>query len=257
MTSLSQPLINSRDISAYEIAYTDSNFEVVQAHYRKRMLLDLLHKLKPKRILEIGCGLQTLAIDYVDADYFCVVEPGHQFYEKAQQDTKSLPKVRVVQGLIEEVFAKIDDGYDLILLSGLLHEVPDAYKLMQVCFELCHANTVLHINVPNANSLHRLLAVEMGLISHTHEQSKLQKTLQQPRIFDLNSLEQLAKITGFSVLEQGSYFVKPFTHAQMHALQTSGFLSTAMLDGLFHLTKHLPNAGSEIYLNLKKSNAGQ
>jgi len=242
-----------RDISAYEMAYANSNFEAVQAHYRKRLLLDLLHKLQPKRILEIGCGLKTLAIDYADAEIFCIVEPSDKFVKKAKQDTKHLPQVNIVQGLIEEVYAQISDDYDLILLSGLLHEVPDAQQLMQTCFDLCTANTVIHINVPNAQSLHRLLGLEMGLIASTHEQSTLQKTLQQPRIFDLTSLNQLALRSGFDVLEQGSYFVKPFTHAQMSQLQQIGFLTESILDGLWNLTKHLPNAGSEIYINLKQS----
>lgn len=253
MTTLNQPLINSRDISAYEMAYADSSFEVVQAHYRKRLLLDLLHELKPKRVLEIGCGLQTLAIDCPDVEYFCIVEPGDQFIKKAKEDTKNLPQVHVVQGLIEEVSEQISDDYDLILLSGLLHEVSDAQKLMQTCFDLCIDNTILHINVPNADSLHRLLGLEMGLIASTDEQSNLQKTLQQPRIFDLISLSQLAVNSGFKVETQGSYFIKLFTHAQMHQLQKSGFLTNKMLDGFWNLTKHLPNAGSEIYINLKKS----
>jgi hypothetical protein len=107
------------------------------------------------------------------------------------------------------------------------------------------------MNVPNAHSLHRLLALEMGLIASPFELSAQQKTLQQHSTFDLPALARLAKEAGFSVLESDSYFIKPFTHAQMEALRRSGFLTDAMLEGFHGLARHLPGLGSEIYLNAR------
>ena len=56
---------------------------------------------------------------------------------------------------------------------------------------------------------------------------------------------------GFKVIEQGSFFVKLFTHAQMASLQASGVVTDAMLDGLYQLSKHFPEHGSEIYMNIQ------
>ena len=53
------------------------------------------------------------------------------------------------------------------------------------------------------------------------------------------------------MIGQGSYFIKPFAHAQMQQLQDIGMLDERMLDGLMGLEKHLPGLGSEIYLNLR------
>jgi hypothetical protein len=98
--------------------------------------------------------------------------------------------------------------------------------------------------------MHRLLAVEMELISEVYTPSELQQTFNQPRIFDLTQLQALAEGVGFKVAESGSFFMKPFTHGQMMSLVESGFMSEKMLDGLWRLTKYFPDAGSEIYVNL-------
>jgi len=140
----------------------------------------------------------------------------------------------------------------LILLSSLLHEVPDVEALMLSAKALCSPRTLVHVNVPNAKSMHRLLALEMGLIDTLYAPSELQKTFKQPRIFDLQSLKTLADLTGFTVVSEGSFFMKPFTHAQMHTLAQTGFANQAMLDGLWALTKHFPENGSEIYINLQR-----
>ena len=241
-----------QEIEAYQSAYSASNFEVIQAQYRKRLLLELLETHQPKRILEVGCGWDTIANSWQGFEHVCIVEPGSAFAEKARQDTAHNSKVSVVQHFLEEATEQLQGDYDLILLSSLLHEVPDAEALMLSAKALCSAHTLVHVNVPNAKSMHRLLALEMGLIDTLYAPSELQKTFKQPRIFDLQSLKTLADLTGFAVVSEGSFFMKPFTHAQMHTLAQTGFANHAMLDGLWALTKHFPENGSEIYINLQR-----
>jgi hypothetical protein len=48
---------------------------------------------------------------------------------------------------------------------------------------LCSANTLVHVNVPNAKSMHRLLALEMGLIDTLYAPSELQKNIQATAYF--------------------------------------------------------------------------
>jgi hypothetical protein len=90
----------------------------------------------------------------------------------------------------------------------------------------------------------------MDLIDNLQTMSDRQQALQQQRTFDMESLVSLCEQCGFKVNEQGSYFIKPFTHSQMSGLQSSGLLEERMLDGLYRLERHLPGLGSEIYVNL-------
>lgn len=239
-------------IAEYEQAYSASDFEVIQARYRKKLLLELLERQQPKHLLEVGCGWDTIANHWPGFEQLTIVEPGAQFAAKARKDTAHLSGVTVVEQFMEDAVAQCQQHtYDLILVSSLLHEVPDPAAILSAAKALCTPDTLVHVNVPNANSMHRLLAMEMGLIADPYAQSELQKSFRQPRIFDLAQLVALAESVGFQVASKGSFFVKPFTHGQMQKLVDQGLMTTAMLDGLWGLAAHFPEHGSEIYVNLK------
>ncbi len=242
----------TRDIAAYEAAYESSDFEVVQAEMRKRIVVGLIERIGARRILEIGCGADAIFNHLTDFDSCVVVEPGSRFADKARSDASGDSRVNIVQGLLEDVSDQlVSRAFDLILVSGLLHELPRPEGILRAVRPLCSASTVVHVNVPNARSLHRLLALEMGLISNPAETSERQKRLQQAHTFDLAGLRSLCEREGFKEFDSGSYFIKPFAHAQMAQLQSMGFLDERMLDGLFGLEKHLPGLGSEIFINMR------
>lgn len=243
-----------RDLADYQRAYAASDFEPVQARLRKRQLLATLDAWRPRRILEVGCGSDPLFAHWTNFDRFVVVEPGTGFAREAMAAARGDARVQVVQATMEEVApALAGECFDAIIASGLLHEVPDALALLRALAAHCSTETRVHVNVPNARSLHRLLALEMGLIGDLFDCSDNQRRLQQPRTFDLDRLAALCHDAGFDLIGKGSYFVKPFTHAQMSQLQGIGLMSERMLDGLWGLEKHLPGLGSEIYVDLQLS----
>jgi 2-polyprenyl-3-methyl-5-hydroxy-6-metoxy-1,4-benzoquinol methylase len=241
-----------RDIASYERAYATLDFEPVQARMRKRKLLEVLGAWQPRRLLEIGCGDDALFNHWRDFERYCVVEPGAAFARRAQEHAAGDARVRIVRAFMEEtVEALAGERFDCILLSGLLHEVPQCEPLLASVARLCTADTRVHVNVPNARSLHRLLAREMGLIGALQTLSPRQQALQQQRTFDLDGLAAVCEQAGFEVFERGSYFVKPFTHAQMAQLQDTGLLDERMLDGFYGLERELPGLGSEIFVHLR------
>jgi protein-L-isoaspartate O-methyltransferase len=243
----------TRDIAEYERAYRDSGFEAVQARFRKRLLLGLLERLRPERVLEVGCGLDSLANHWTAAARFVVVEPGKGFAQAARNDLADRADVEVIEAKIEDVEARALGPFDLILVSSLLHEAPDPGAILATLHGIADGGAVVHVNVPNANSFHRLLAVEMGLIQDATAMSDMQRKLQQQRVFTQQSLAALAKAQGFEVTEAGSYFVKPFTHDQMQRLQADGVMTPQMLEGLWGMARYMPDLGSEIFVNLRRA----
>lgn len=242
-----------RDLGRYERSYAALDFEPVQARMRKRKLLEVLAAWQPRRVLEVGCADDPLFNHYRHHDRFVVVEPGARFAQAACVQACRDERIVVVQAPIEDAVERLaGDAFDCILLSGLLHEVPSPERVLAAVARLCSSGTRLHVNVPNARSLHRLLALEMGLIGDLRELSPQQRSLQQARTFDIDSLEAVCRDAGFRVVERGSYFVKPFTHRQMAALQDAGVLNDAMLDGLYAVEKHLSGLGSEIFVHLER-----
>jgi hypothetical protein len=224
---------------------------------RKRKILEVLSRWRPQQVLEIGCADDAMFNHYGEFQRYYVIEPVPAFAALARKHAQQLPcggqRVRVVQALMEESVPALSvERFDCILLSGLLHEVTDVQSLMTAVVSMCQPHTQVHVNVPNARSLHRLLAQEMGLIVDLHALSEQQRTLQQQRTFDIDILCDLCGVHGFEVCERGSYFVKPFTHRQMAALQADGILDERMLAGLYGLEQYLPGLGSEIYVHLRR-----
>jgi hypothetical protein len=114
-----------------------------------------------------------------------------------------------------------------------------------------HQDTIVYINVPNAKSFHRLLALESGLIDSIYQKSNNQIKFQQSHTYDINTLEILVKKSGFSIIESGSYFIKPFTHNQMRKLLDCSIVDEKILDGLDRMIKYCPGLGSEIFVTCK------
>ena len=237
-----------RDLDKYQADYALHEFEQHQVRYRKRHTIECLRRYCPHQVLEVGCGLSPLFVDYAEFETMDVVEPSNVFFEFARVAAAGDQRIRLHAGTLEQHAQALSARpYDFILLSGLLHEVEFPDALLACVRELCSQDTVVHVNVPNAKSLHRLLALEMGLIETLDELSATQRRLQQHRTFDLTSLVSLICRAGFAVRQSGSFFVKPFTHSQMAHLQSTGLLTDQMLDGLYGLTAYLPEYGSEIF----------
>lgn len=238
-----------RDLVDYAAQYRALPFEPVQITYRRRLVLARVAAHAPRRLLEIGCGEAPLFTD-LPGVASVVIEPTAAFAAGARALATDRPDVVVVEDLAEQVDpASVGGSFDMVLLSCLLHEVPDPQALLAAAHRFCAPGGRLHVNVPSARSLHRLLAVAMGLIPDPAATSDTQRRMQQRGIYDAEGLEAELRAAGFVVRESGSLFVKPFTHAQMQHLVDDGFLTPQLLQGLDALAQRLPELGSEIWVD--------
>ena len=179
-----------------------------------------------------------------------IVEPAERFAALANEAAQRHAGITVVneflEDSIERVSAASEHGADVILCSSVLHEVDDDRAALETASRLLSRSGRLHVNVPNATSLHRRLARVMGLIGDEHELTARNRALDQYRLYDLDSLVGLLESTGFVVETTGGYFLKPFAHSQMERLD---FVSDEMLAGLYDLGAELPDLAAEIYVN--------
>jgi len=240
-----------RDLKDYSVNYLGP-FEAIQINFRRRKVLEIVEKLNPKNILEVSCGTDSIVnyINYNAFENFYIVEPIVEFLNVAI--TVKNHKIHTFNDILENVSALKHHTFDFIIVSGLLHEVVNPLSIMHTVHNLCSEKTIVHVNVPNANSIHRLIAKQAGLINSIYDKSETQKRLQQNHTFDFDSLLKLCQEAGFSCIEKGSIFIKPFTHFQMQQLVDLNIIENKVLEGLYNLTSILPEFGSEIYLNLKK-----
>ncbi len=127
----------SRDIDLYASRYSaDYGFEEVMVHYRRELLIQRLMLHRPKTIIEIGCGsdplVTVLAKRGVVWDDWHVVEPAAAFVESCRRSVQEngLTNVTVYEGFFEDVQIDVPDP-DMIICSGLLHEVPSSVEFLQ------------------------------------------------------------------------------------------------------------------------------
>lgn len=237
----------------YAAQYAEDQFETILVGIRRRRVLDSILPHGPRRVLEVGCGMEPLFSFYDSFELHTVVEPSPQFVENARQLAGADERVEIVAGTLEERADSLSDReFDSVVVSSLLHEVPDARALLRAVRCVCGADTVVHVNVPNVRSFHRLLAVEAGLIDDVFEPSEMERRFGRHDRFDAHSLRALLESEGFGAFASGTYFVKPFTHSQMDALLSSpAFDRDALLRGLDGMIKHMPDLGCELFSDLR------
>lgn len=238
----------NRDIQKYEDEYPQLSFEETMVHYRKKVVLDFLKTGPSGRILEIGCGLDPLYQHYDLFSEMTIIEPSLKFFKQARTIDERVSVLNTT--LIGATKSLKNVDFDKIVMSSILHELEDIDENVKCLKELMTKNSLIHINVPNANSLHRILALEMGLLKSKDSITERQQILEQYHVFSLESLSNLFLKHGFKIIKQGSYFIKPFSHEQMNFIDQHELFPDNIMEGFDKLIKYLPEYGAEIYINV-------
>lgn len=245
---------SARDFDEYVKNYKSLPFEPVQIRFRRRKVLESIERFAPRSLLEVGCGMLPLFVELPKDVNVTVVEPSKQFAANARAMAENHKNVQIIEAPMEDLNFE-GRKFDMVILSCVLHEVADVTNFLNSVKEVSSSSTVIHINVPNALSLHRMLAVSMGLMSKPEEPSQIQKLMKQKDVpYSLETLTEQLEAEGFYVFERGTLFVKPFTHPQMQALIDSEFLTDEILDGLYNLVNFYPDLGSEIWVHVRSVN---
>lgn len=175
-----------KKIETYQEVYIDLPFEDKMVEIRKKNILKFVRKYNSKNILEIGCGTNSLFNDIDKFNTFVVIEPSNKFYQIALDNAKSNNNSKNIF-LYNDYFQNVNLNFDfdLVIISSLLHEIDAPIDFLKKVINISNKKTIIHINIPNAKSFHRLLAYEMGLIEDIYQQSETQKSLQITNTYDL------------------------------------------------------------------------
>jgi len=133
--------------------------------------------------------------------------------------------------------------YDTIIMSHVLEHIYDPSVVLNKIFKWLKKDGVFIIAVPNANSLHRLVAVEMGLLPDQFTLNQRDHELGHYRVYDLITLKEHAEAAGFRVEQSGGYFLKPISNGQIEK-----DWNESMIEGFFNVGKHFQNNCAEIYV---------
>lgn len=134
------------------------------------------------------------------------------------------------------LFEELDPGkqFDTVLSSLVLEHVEDPAEVLAKAAKWLKPDGHLVVIVPNAFSLHRRLAVTMGLARAADELGESDVRLGHRRVFTIASIETAIAKAGLQVVRKAGWFTKLLPQGMM-----TGF-SDALLEGLMKLGDELP-----------------
>lgn len=150
-------------------------------------------------------------------------------------------KIRKHHAFFEEY--ETDEKYDTIIMSHVLEHVKNPIQVLRRIHNWLDGDGVFLISVPNAKSIHRLVAAEMGLLESIYELNKRDRELGHYRVYDIDSLKKDVTEADFSIHESGGIFFKPISNSQIEEQW-----SAEMIDGFYKVGKYFQENCAEIFL---------
>lgn len=148
------------------------------------------------------------------------------------------------QSYIEEF--ESSDKYDVIVMSHILEHLKDPVLALKKVKGLMHKDTILYISVPNANSLHRLVAVKMGLLDTPDTLNERDIELGHQIVFYPSNFKEVVLGAGLKVDKFGGVMIKPLANSQI-----SNDWNRQMIEGFIALGDDLPELCGDIFIVAK------
>ena len=225
----------------------DGDFDARYTRATGRRVARWLHP--HESVLELGCatGLMTTLLAGDDRRV-TGVDRSPEYLARAE--ARALPRCEFVAGDLDDL-AELGERlgrFHHVVLTNVLHEVDDPEAVLRRVAR-AHAvpGTLVHVSLQNPRSLHRLVALEMGLIDDVYEIAERGERFGTQRLMDAGELAALGRSAGLREIAREGVFLKPLPNAALEALPD------AVLDGLEGAVRHLPESGA---LNLLTFRAG-
>lgn len=151
------------------------------------------------------------------------------------------PRATVIHSLFEEM--SLERTFDTIVLGHVLEHVSEPRPLLESVRDLLPEDGRLYAAVPNARSVHRQAAVNMGLLETEHTLNATDHHHGHRRVYDPESFRAEFTRAGFRVRQFGGYWLKPLSNAQIDETWSEETLRAFMEVG-----ERYPDIAAEIYV---------
>lgn len=188
-----------------------------------------------QRVLELGCATGAMGAELARGGACVVgVDRAQAYLERAR--ARGIPGARFVAADLDAPgWEDLAGGpFDHVLACNLLHEVGDPEALLRRAGALLAPGGHLHLTLQNPHSIHRLVAVEMGLIDDERAISERGARYGTRGMWDADELAAMADRAGLRERERGGVMLKPLPNDMMASLPGD------VLDGFARAARHLP-----------------
>lgn len=235
-----------RKLDQYRFSTKDGfNSFLLKIRYQK-----LKKFFKGNTCLEVGCadgeGTKIL-IKYFSKIY--AVDGSKRLLAKARGEIKN-PKVTFIHSMFETLDLNLK--FDTIILGHVLEHVQNPILVLRHIKQYLSVDGIILIDVPNAESIHRLVGVEMGLIDNVHILNKADLSIGHRRVYDLALLKKDVQQAGLKIKKEGGLFLKFLSNSQITRLLEKKIINQNTVNALVILGEKYPNLAAEIYLVCQK-----
>jgi 2-polyprenyl-3-methyl-5-hydroxy-6-metoxy-1,4-benzoquinol methylase len=212
-----------------------------QLDFDKRLIRYRYETIKPKLVgkkgLELGPAEGEMTQFLIqDFEQLTIVEGSSDLLVQIP-NRDNLVKVHA---LFEEFLP--EQPFDSIILEHVLEHVDDPVALLARVRTWLAPNGKLFLGVPNGNSIHRLVAVKMGMLDNPCQLNPRDHALGHRRVYTPATFREAIEQSGLKVLEMGGIYFKPLSNGQIQENWTE-----EMIQGFYELGKDFPEFAAEIY----------
>jgi 2-polyprenyl-3-methyl-5-hydroxy-6-metoxy-1,4-benzoquinol methylase len=205
------------------------SFEALRPHFRGA------------RCLELGSADGQMTEMLLDIfDEVTSVDGSPTYVQQVGERIGDRRGFRIEQSLFEEY--STEQRFDTVVATHILEHVDDPVDVIRRALDWTAPDGRLVVAVPNALSIHRLVAVEMGLLADPHELNERDRRLGHRRVYDPDGLRGDLEQAGWTVELSGGVFLKVLTNAQIEE-----WFTPEMEQGFYRLGERFPQNSAEIY----------
>lgn len=132
--------------------------------------------------------------------------------------------------------------FDTIIMSHVLEHISEPVNALKRIHHLLKSDGVFLVSVPNAKSIHRMVAVQMGLLPNEYELNERDFGLGHYRVYDTEILKNHLVEAGFKIFKNGGYFLKPLTNSQIEE-----YWNEEMIQGFYNVGEYFQDNCAEIF----------
>lgn len=168
-------------------------------------------------LLELGVGHGLTTAHFSQHFNRHVVVEGSGAVIKQFRDNNPQSTVEIVEALFEEF--DTEELFDCIVMGFVLEHVESPYEILCKFKKFLVPGGRCFIAVPNAESLHRRIGKEAGLLGDIMTLGEGDVSLGHRRLFTVATIGSEIEKCGYRLLSVEGIFLKPFSTAQLQSLQ--------------------------------------
>ena len=226
-----------KNLDSYLSSYSSFNDWLINRRY-----LYLKQFFKGNSCLELGIAEGTGVSYLLDAFDEVTVVDGSQKAIASIKKQFPTPKLNAVNAYFEKM--KLGEKkFDTIIMAHILEHVDDPVGILVKIQSYMHKDSVVIIDVPNGNSLHRQIGVKMGLLKEKTDLNSADRSIGHKRVYTPETFKKDIEKAGLKINKSGGMFTKVLSNAQM---ETS--FNESQREALFEVGLDNPEIAAEIFI---------